>query len=410
MSNRQLTDLAEEFSLDSRDLLVVADRSKLTTNKIDIGTLSDALNGTHILSASYSVTSSFTLGNTISTSMAIQVISSSQATFISGSKVFAISSSYTQFVENTYTPYCTFEITSSGDSTGITELPRGNGSIIINQRTQNGSSGGTFLFRCTNHTDKVGSKIIGNISSPITFNGFVSGNYDFEISKITTDERKIRLSVPIYYENPQIIHYDLITYFYSGGASSASGSSVFSISSSYSSASGFSFNITSVTSASAATVTYNSSGSNTSAISASLVSSSFYAQKVDLAYSSSNGPLTGMIMIYAGIRPSSSAAWYNCDGNVYSLTESNLSASLGAKFSDGTSLNRLPKISSNLNSGSGPYNGQLLVENNIFGMPTNNQISQSYGSNSIIASYIEGTVYGPSIGSSGSAFYYNIRR
>jgi hypothetical protein len=149
------------------------------------------------------------------------------------------------------------------------------------------------------------------------------------------------------------------------------------------------------------------------------------SERCRLSHTSSNGPLPGMILIYAGVFLSGSKNWYNCDGRTYtSSLEPGLAAALGQKFATGSPwpsgpvvINRLPKISTNLptsSGGTGPYNSSINTTNTerTSSGPMNSHISQSYGVTSYITgSYSDGTiVYGTNMGPSGSAFYYNIKR
>ena len=410
MSNRQLHNLTPiSNSIDAADLFVVIDKSKLTTNKITLGELSDSIDGTIFLSSSYAETSSFTTGTAISTSFAEYVITSSNTSRMSGSGVFAWSSSFSDACEHCWTDFDLFEITSSDDTLNVYEISQASGLIIINPRSPFVNS---YVLKPLSHADEVGQRIISSTSGRIIYTGLPARIYEFEVANLydTNSQKKSKFSVLIKATGSADVRYGEFKYFAAGGAQYASGSNVFAISSSYSDRSSFSDKIRNVESSSITYFAQNASGSLVIANSASVAKTASFAQHCGTSYTSSNGPLPGMILLYAGVRVSGSNAWYNCDGGVYSTSYTELSTSLQSKFTDGVSSNRLPKISSNLNSGSGPYNMQVYISQSQLGHPTNDQISQSYGTTTITGSYPEGLVYGPDIGPSGSAFYYNIKR
>lgn len=335
------------------------------------------------------------------------VITSSYTTTLSGSSSFAWSSSYVLTSSHAHADSDLFEVTASDDTLNIYTIPNAGGSIVIKPRTPFVNS---YLIKPLSHADAIGSRVISSTSGIITYYGLPARQYDFEVSKLDTSEKVLRFSAILAYNTPPAVRYGEFRYFSPGGAQYTSGSGVTSISSSKSISSGFSDESDAVRSASFSAVALNMSGSGVFSISSSRSSASFFAEHTSLSLTSSNGPLPGMILLYAGIRVSGSNAWYDCNGQSYSTLYTDLSSSIGNKFTDGVVSNRLPKISSNLYSGSGPYNKQVYISQSVLGHPTNNQISMSYGTGTIVGTYSEGTVYGTDMGPSGSAFYYNIKR
>jgi len=300
-----------------------------------------------------------------------------------------------------------FEITASDDTLNIYTIPNAGGSITVKPRSPFANS---YVLKPTSHADIIGSRIISPTSGVISYFGLPARVYEFEVSKLDSSEKVLKFSATITYNNPPTIRYGEFMYHSAGGAQYASGLGVTSISSSFNLNASHSSNFGNVVSSSAAEFTLNSSGSGTFSISSSINSASFYSDRSSISLTSSNGPLPGMILLYAGIRVTGSNAWYDCNGRSYSTSYTDLSSSIGNKFTDGMVSNRLPKISSNFYSGSGPYNKQNYISASILGHPTNTQISQSYGTGTIIGTYSEGIVYGTDMGPSGSAFYYNIKR
>lgn len=405
MSNRQIHNLTPiSNSIDSADLFVVVDKSKLTTNTVPLRALSDAIDGTIFLSSSYAVTSSFTSGNTPSCSLATNVSMSVYTLNVSNS--IALSCSYAHTSDHCYTNFDLFEITSSDDSLNIYTIPNAAGTILIKPRHPFASS---YVLKPLSHSDIIGSRIISS-SLSCSYMGLPANLYEFEVSKLDSSDRIVKFGVKLEYNSSPVTRYSEFRYFSSGGAQYAQGNGVFSISSSFSSRTNDSKNIFCVTSSSRTSVALNSSGIDTFSISSSVSAETLFTETSNLANTSSNGPLPGMILLYAGIRVTGSSEWYDCNGQSYSTSYTELSSSLQNKFTDGIVSNRLPKISSNLYSGSGPYNKQFYISQSILGHPTNNQISKSYGTGTIIGVYPEGTVLGTDMGPSGSAFYYNIKR
>lgn len=408
MSNRQLHNLTPiSNSIDSADLFVVVDKSELTTHKVSLGELSDAIDGTTFLSSSYSSTSSFTTGTTMSSSRAEFVITSSYTRGLSGSSAYAWSSSYVWNSVHAHADSDLFEITSSDDTLNIYTIPNAGGSITIKPRPPFVNS---YLIKPLSHADVIGSRVISSTSGIITYYGLPARHYEFEVSKLDANEKILRFSSILSYSITANVKYGEFRYFSSGGTQYTSGSGVTSISSSKSIISSFSELSDGVTSASFTSTAANASGNDVFSISASKSSESFFSDNTLISSISSNGPLPGMVLLYAGIRVIGSNAWYDCNGQSYSTSYTDLSASIGNKFTDGSIPNRLPKISSNFYSGSGPYNKQVYISQSILGHPTNTQISKSYGTGTIVGTYPEGTVYGTDMGPSGSAFYYNIKR
>lgn len=408
MSNRQLHNLTPiNNSIDSADLFVVVDKSELTTHAVPLGDLSDALDGTIFLSSSYALTSSLTTGVTLSSSLASNVVTASYTLAASGSSVFSWSSSYADNSSHCFTDFDLFEITASDDTLNIYTIPNAGGSIVIKPRSPFVNS---YVLKPVSHADVIGSRIISSTSGIISYLGLPARIYEFEVSKLDTIEKVLRFSAVISYNNPPNVRYGHFIYHSSGGSVYASGSGVTSISSSANLNTSHSSNIGNVVSASAAVYALNSSGSGTFSISSSVNSSSLYAEHSATSLISSNGPLPGMILIYAGIRDSGSNAWYDCNGDEYPIASASLSESIGNKFTDGVVSARVPKISSNFYSGSGPYNKQVYLTPTDIGHPNNNQISMSYGTGTIVGTYPEGTVNGTDMASRGRAFYYNIKR
>lgn len=408
MSNRQLHNLTPiSNSIDSADLFVVVDKSELTTHAVPLGDLSDALDGTIFLSSSYALTSSFTTGHTPSASISLNAITSSYSENMSGSSVFAWSSSYAFSVNQCFTDFDLFEITASDDTLNIYTIPNAGGSITIKPRSPFANS---YVLKPTSHSDIIGSRIISPTSGVISYLGLPARVYEFEVSKLDTSEKVLKFSTTITYNNTPTSRYSEFVYHSAGGAQFASGSYVTAHSASAATSSRFSLTLNTVVSSSIAAVAKNASGSGVFSISASMASASLFADRSGLSLTSSNGPLPGMILIYAGIRDSGSNAWYDCSGGSYSTAYVALSSSIGNKFTDGVVSNRTPKISSNANSGSGPYNKQVYLTSTALGHPTNNQISMSYGTGTIIGNYPEGTVNGTDMADRGRAFYYNIKR
>lgn len=408
MSNRQLHNLTPiSNSIDSADLFVVVDKSELTTHAVPLRDLSDALDGTIFLSSSYAVSSSFTTGTTPSSSLALNVVSSSYTLALSGSSAFAWSSSYAFSASQCFTNFDLFEITASDDTLNIYTIPNAGGSITVKPRSPFANS---YVLKPTSHADIIGSRIISPTSGVISYFGLPARVYEFEVSKLDSSEKVLKFSATITYNNPPTIRYGEFIYHSAGGAQFVSGSHVTSITSSNAITSSFSETFAFVTSASVSSVAVCASGSGVFAISASRSSASLSAERSELSLISSNGPLPGMILLYAGIRDSGSNSWYDCNGGAYSTGFADLSASIGNKFTDGVVSNRLPKISSNFYSGSGPYNKQVYLTSTVLGHPTNTQISMSYGTGTIVGTYPEGTVNGTDIAAGGRAFYYNIKR
>ena len=423
MPNNQLHTLtAISNSIDSADLFVVVDRSELTTNTVSLGELSDAIDGTIFLSSSYASRSSFVTGTTPSCSLALNTPTSSHATFASGSGVIANSSSYAISSSYCHTHRDLFEITSSSDTLNLLTSNRGNGSIVINPHSS--SFGAAYVLRPINYTDIIGSRII-RPSSGSNYTGLPSGSYEFEVSKLDSPDRPLRFGAAVSYTTSSVTRYSEFVYFSPGGAQNASGPGIAAISASFasisSSVSNYSLNSTFT---SQSLVASSCSGSSVS-ISSSFSHRSKMSERCKLSYTSSNGPLPGMILLYAGVFLSGSNRWYNCDGRTYtSSLEPGLSASIGQKFSTGSVwpsgpvvINRLPNITTNLPTSSGgspPYNSSL--NDNLYQItssgPSNSDISRSYAVvEYLTGSYADGTiVYGSSMGPSGSAFYYNIKR
>lgn len=407
MSNRQLHNLTPiSNSIDSADLFVVVDKSELTTHAVPLRDLSAALDGTVFLSSSYAVSSSFTAGTTPSCSLAINVSMSDYTFNVSNS--IALSCSYAHTSDHCYTNFDLFEITSSDDSLNIYTIPNAGGSITVKPRSPFANS---YVLKPTSHADIIGSRIISPTSGVISYLGLPARVYEFEVSKLDSSEKILKFSAEITYNNPPTIRYGEFVYHSAGGAQYASGPGVTSISSSFNLNASHSVSFGNVTIASSSIFALNSSGSGTFSISSSInTSSSLYAEHSSLSLISSNGPLPGMILLYAGVRNSGSNAWYDCNGGEYSTAYVELSASVGDKFTDGVVSARLPKISSNFYSGSGPYNKQVYLTSTVLGHPTNTQISMSYGTGTIVGTYPEGTVNGTDIAARGRAFYYNIKR
>lgn len=335
------------------------------------------------------------------------VITSSYTHTLSGSSAFAWSSSYAFSASQCFTNFDLFEITASDDTLNIYTIPNAGGSITVKPRSPFANS---YVLKPTSHADIIGSRIISSTSGVISYLGLPARTYEFEVSKLDSSEKVLKFSATITYNNPPTIRYGEFVY-HSAGAQYASGSGVTSISSSFNLNASHSVSFGNVTIASSSIFALNSSGSGTFSISSSInTSSSLYAEHSSLSLTSSNGPLPGMILLYAGIRDSGSNSWYDCNGGEYSTAYVALSSSVGNKFTDGVVSARLPKISSNFYSGSGPYNKQVYLTSTVLGHPTNTQISMSYGTGTIVGTYPEGTVNGTDIAAGGRAFYYNIKR
>jgi hypothetical protein len=414
MPNSQLYNLTPiSNSISPADLFVVVDKSKLTTHKISLGELSDSIDGAIFLSSSYSNSSSLTNPTTqVSVSLSQMVISSSYTFGLSGSNAFAWSSSNAFNCNHCWTNFDTFEITASDDSRDVYQFPNGAGSIEIRPKHPT-SMTGVYVIEPLKYYDELGAKII--TSSATSYQRLSARQYEFEIYRINANDRRTRFNVTLIGSvNSAGTKYGTIVHYYSGGALYANGQSptgsVTAITSSVVTNASFAHLLNTVISSSITTFVNSASGSGIFSLSSSYASRSLFSQTTSTSETSSNGPLPGMILLYAGVRVSGSSNWYNCDGGLYNTNYTELSASLQSKFTDGVSSNRLPKLSSNLNSGSGPFNQQVYISQSSLGHPTNDQISQSYGTGTIVGVYTEGTVYGTDIGSSGSAFYYNIKR
>jgi len=408
MSNRQIHNLTPiSNSIDSADLFVVVDKSKLTTNTVPLRALSDAIDGTIFLSSSYAVTSSFTSGNTPSCSLATNVSMSVYTLNVSNS--IALSCSYAHTSDHCYTNFDLFEITSSDDSLNIYTIPNAAGTILIKPRHPFASS---YVLKPLSHSDIIGSRIISS-SLSCSYMGLPANLYEFEVSKLDSSDRIVKFGVKLEYNSSPVTRYSEFRYFSSGGAQYAQGNGVFSISSSFSISTSGSLSLGSVVSSSTANFSENTSRIGTTAFSASTSTSASFSQTSQQSDNSSNGPLPGMILLYAGVSVSGSDQWYNCDGSTYITSYTELSTSLQSKFTDGVTSNRLPHLTTNSSSGIGPHNKQIYVEGGIppiLGNPNNKQISQSYGmGGNITGSYSTGIISGSQI-ESPAAFYYNIKR
>ena len=421
MSNSQLHNLSTHTSLDSRDLLVVVDRSELTTNKIEVGELSDALDGTIFLSSSYALTSSLTNRPTspVSTSFANYTSASSFSSNMSGSGVIAAGASFSHLSMWAHAISDFIQVTASSDYIDIYGIGRSGGRL--NFVTQS-SFVNSYLIRPLSHGDTLGSQVLSPSVATVTYNGLSVGQYGFEISLLDYPGRILTFFANIPKTTLAENKYYLLQYFEAGGVYYASGSNVLAISASVAETSSWSKNNSATHWASSSAVASSTNRLTTTAISASRTTSSKYALQSDISTFSSNGPLPGMILLYAGVQITGSENWLSCNGSTYSIpSNAALSASIGSKFSaSATPLipNVLPNISSNLGSGSGPFNERFYISSSILGHPTNNQISESYasiisgsGAGSFTGSYASGSIYGTEItGWAPRAFYYNIKR
>jgi microcystin-dependent protein len=422
MPNNQLHTLTTHTSLDSRDLLVVVDRSELTTHKIEVGEISDALDGTIFLSSSYSLTSSFTIQpeRPISTSFAYYANSASFSSNLSGSNVIAAGSSFAHLSMWANAVSDFIQVTASSDYIDIYGIGNSGGQLRFVTQSNFVNS---YLIRPISHRDVMGSQILNPTIGSVTYYGLPAGSYGFEISLLDYPGKILTFFGDISFASPVTTTYSLIHYFESGGVYNASGSGVFSITSSYSDTADISENSKDSHWASSSVVTSATSRISTTAISASRTTSSLFSQRSNISNFSSNGPIPGMILLYAGIQITGSENWLSCNGSTYDIAaNSALSASIGSKFSQSALPlvpNVLPNISSNVESGSGPFNERFYISETTLGHPTNNQISQSYGVNaggsgsaeSFTGSYASGSVYGTEItGWEPRAFYYNIKR
>lgn len=420
MANQQIFSLNQMASseIDSRDLLVVDDISDKLTKNITVGSLSDSLDGTIFLSSSYASTSSQVTSETStnSASYAISVVSASHVMNMSGSLVFALTSSYAFSVNHVAILADTFEITSSSDTMGNYGIGRSNAYIRFKGKEPLKNS---YLISPLSHKDEIGSAIISNSSISHSFNRLSKGAYVFEISKLDSYGRKTSVNIDINQtESPAVVNSFNLFHAEPYGVDFASGSGVFAISSSMSDIALAAFSFNQVVSSSHSNDVKCASGSNIIATYSDNSRSSSYAERSSTSLTSSNGPDSGIIMIYAGIRPSGSIHWYNCDGKLYSTSYIGLSSSIQNKFEvAGSGSNRLPYLSSNLFSSSisttgssgFPLNTKMYVAANILGLPNNDEISMSYNGSYLSASYPEGGVIGSDIGNNGRAFYFNIR-
>jgi hypothetical protein len=422
MSNSQLHTLTTHTSLDSRDLLVVVDRSELTTHKIEVGELSDALDGTIFLSSSYSLTSSFTVQpeRPISTSFSSYASSSGFASNLSGSNVIAAGSSFAHLSTLAHAISDFIQVTASSDYIDIYGIGKSGGQLRFVTQSNFINS---YLIRPLSHRDVLGSQILSPTIGDVTYDGLSAGSYGFEISLLDYPGKILTFFGYIPVASPVTTKYYLIQYFEPGGVYYASGSGVTSVTSSFSDTSSYSRNNNDCHWASSSLVTSATERIHTTALSASGATSSLFSQRSNISNFSSNGPIPGMILLYAGVQITGSENWLSCNGSTYNiLTNSALSASIGSKFSASASPgipNVLPNISSNNGSRSGPYNERFYISSSILGHPTNNQISQSYGifaggsgsAESFTGSYSSGSVYGTEItDGQPRAFYYNIKR
>jgi hypothetical protein len=344
------------------------------------------------------------------------VTNSSYSHVASGSAVFAWSSSFAVSSSYSFTHRDLLEITFSGDTLNILTSPVGNATMSIRVRAPVGNS---YVIKPITYTDILGSRVISPSSNAVTYFGLPSNSYEFEVSKLDSVDRSLRFGVTIPYNPTPTLYYSEFIYFSPGGAQNASGPNIWAISASLTTtSSALSNHSLSSISSSLARFASNGSGSGISAISSSMSVTATWANRSRVALTSSNGPLPGMILIYAGVFLSGSNNWFNCDGRSYSQSlYPSLSSSFGSKFTDGVISDRLPKITTNLptsSGGSGPYNSSI---NRNFSQitssgPANYNISMSYAVAAYITgSYPDGTiVYGTNMGPSGSAFYYNVKR
>lgn len=422
MSNNQLHTLASHTSLDSRDLLVVVDRSELTTHKIEVDELSDALDGTIFLSSSYSLTSSFLIQpeRPISTSFASYASSSGFASNLSGSNVIAAGSSFTHISTLAHSINDFIQVTASSDYIDIYGIGKSGGQLRFVTQSNFINS---YLIRPLSHQDTLGSRVLSPAIGNVTYDGLSVGSYGFEISMLDYPGRILTFFGNIPAASPVTTKYYLLQYFEPGGASYVSGIGVTSVTSSLSITSSRSRNSDNSHWASSSAATSATERIHTTATSVSVTTSSHFSQRSNISNFSSNGPLPGMILLYAGVQITGSENWLSCNGSTYNIpTNSALNASISSKFSASASPgipNVLPNISSNVGSGSGPFNERFYISSSILGHPTNNQISESYGVNagnsgsyeSFTGSYASGSVYGTEIiGWQPRAFYYNIKR
>lgn len=422
MSNKQLHTLATHTSLDSRDLLVVVDRSELTTHKIKVSELTDAFNDTGFLSASYSLTSSRTVRPTsqVSASFSTYVSTSFFASNMSGSNVIAAGSSFAHSAMWAHAISDFIQVTASSDYINIYGIGKSGGNLRFVTQSAFVNS---YLIRPLSHRDVLGSKILSPTIGEVIYSGLSVGIYGFEISLLDYPGKILPFFANIPSSSPVTTKYYLLQYFEPGGVHYASGSNVLAITASFAENTSYTRNSKNVHWVSNSVKAEVTNRSTTTSISASRATSSFFVPISDISTFSSNGPLPGMILLYAGVQITGSDNWLSCNGSTYNIaTNSALSASIGSKFSASATPgtpNLLPNISSNVGSGSGPFNERFFISASVLGHPTNNQISESYGVNaggsgsaeSFTGSYGSGTMYGTAItGWNPRAFYYNIKR
>jgi len=437
MANQQIFNLSQlnSSSVSPADLLIVEDISGNELKNVSVGSLSDSVDGTIFLSASYAKTSSLAavgnlISSSISSSFANYVSQSSWATNMSGSSVHAISSSFSHHTRHVISISELIEITSSSDYTSIYAVGSAGGGITF----KIASPKGLYILSPTSHKDNLRSAIIGGANTTHFVGGLSSGSYGFNISNLLDsgsvllpggDSLNFSVDVvttpsPSTYSYRTILFHNLGRVDYSVNSSNyAHTSSLTTVTASFSD-----FIHQTTSSRYASSVVYTTPA-GTFAYSASLVVTASFTEKTSLSTTSSNGPAAGMIFLYAGIRPTGSEQWYNCDGGLYNSTAyTDLSSSLGSKFTvAGSGSARLPKLDSSLFSssfaggvwtnvitGSGPFNTKIPISQSVLGHPNNIQISMSHAGTYLVATYSNGTYNGSTLQNDGRAFYYNIRR